>query len=364
MSSDDVSTSDDVSMPSNELDLLILAPVPPPFGGIAVHVKRLVPRLQAAGLRVGVLNHFGSTDDESVVGALNRNPLNYYRLPKRVPARVLHYHHARWSTLIAVAMAKRRTRARYVATFHSGGLRKQLSSRNPVVRRLTIWALRRFEAIIAVNSSISSMLAEHVGHPVVVVPAFLADEGGDSGYDSRTEAFFNLGRTLVVPAYRIHFSKSDVDVYGLDSATEAFIALAPKNPELNLAFFIAVKPTRGKAKRYLSGLQERIADAGLSDRLLVAFELPLSPAFRHDVVILRPTRSEGDALSVREALSAGVPVVATDVVERPSGTVTFRSDDLPGLCAAVLAAIHPSTPPPHPTGGDPWRVTQASLRAS
>jgi glycosyltransferase involved in cell wall biosynthesis len=105
-----------------------------------------------------------------------------------------------------------------------------------------------------------------------------------------------------------------------------------------------MKPTRRRAKRYLSALEQRAADAGLSDRLLVAFELPLSPALRHNVIIVRPTRSEGDALSVREGLSAGVPVIATDVVERPSGTVTFRRDDIPGLCAAVLGVIHASAP--------------------
>ena len=44
------------------------------LGGIAVHLARLVPKLQRAGLNVGVLNHFRSTAMPFVVGALNKNP--------------------------------------------------------------------------------------------------------------------------------------------------------------------------------------------------------------------------------------------------------------------------------------------------
>ena len=61
---------------ASELDILILGPVPPPFGGISVHLSRLVPLLQAQGLNVAVLNHFGSAELPFVLGVLNRNPLN------------------------------------------------------------------------------------------------------------------------------------------------------------------------------------------------------------------------------------------------------------------------------------------------
>ena len=146
------------------LDILILGPVPPPFGGISVHLSRLVPRLQKAGFKVGVLNHFGSTTMPFVVGALSRNPLNYYRLPKKFRARIVHYHHSRWAHLVALALGKGNSSARYVLTLHAGNVEKhfpQLISRKPFVGRITRWALRRFDTVICVNPKIAPLVGQY-----------------------------------------------------------------------------------------------------------------------------------------------------------------------------------------------------------
>jgi glycosyltransferase involved in cell wall biosynthesis len=323
-----------------QLDILILGPVPPPFGGVAVHVSRLVPLLREDGFRVGVLNHFHSRDADFVLGAMNRNPLNYYRLPKKFPAALVHYHHSRWSTLMAVSLGKRRDGTRYVITIHSGELRDQLNSSVPLLQRGTRWALRRFDAIIVVNDKIEALIHEHVAErPVEVLPAFLGGDDDDVRYETATESFLLAGRTLIVPVFRIRFLKDGREVYGIDSAVRAFLALADERPELRLAIFAAERPSGAKAQDYLARLLRQVKEAGLEDRVLVQFGLPLAPAFRHDVIVLRPTRTEGDALSVREGLHAGLPVIASDAVERPAGTITVATDDVSALCAAVRKVL-------------------------
>ena len=317
--------------PLRELDVLILGPIPPPLGGIAAHVVRLVPRLQRAGLTVGVLNHFGSTEPSWVLGALNRNPLNYYRLPKRFPARVVHYHHSHWTMLLAVALGKRGSSSRYVVTSHGNNIARCLDSRNPFVRHATRWAIRRFDAVIVVNPDIKAAIEDRVGAEIEVVPAFLEAPGDELPYEPSIEAFLALGRTLLVPAFRVQLLQSRRDLYGLDLAVDAFSVVAGERPHLRLALFIAERPTGRRPARYLRMLVRRLEEAGLKDRASILFGLPLTPAFRHDVVLVRPTRIEGDAVSVREALHAGVPVVASDVVERPSGTATFATGDVAGL---------------------------------
>jgi glycosyltransferase involved in cell wall biosynthesis len=327
------------SLPSRGLDVLILGPVPPPRGGIAVHVSRVLPQLREAGLEVGVLNHFSSTQADFVLGALNRNPINYFCMPRRIRASVVHYHHSHWAMLLAVALGRPRTGARYVLTLHGNDVPDLLDSRVPMLRQATRWAISRFDAIIVVNPDIRTAIQDYVDPDrIEVLPAFLEAPSDESLYDASVEEFLASGRTLLLSAFRVQFLPDGRDLYGLDLAVDAFEALAAERPDLRLALFIAERPSAMKATRYLRALMGRLEQAGLLDRALVVFDLPLTTAFRHEVILVRPTRAEGDALSVREALHASVPVVASDVVDRPVGTSTFASNDAADL-RRVLAEV-------------------------
>jgi glycosyltransferase involved in cell wall biosynthesis len=342
-------TSDRIS--TLELDILILGPVPPPFGGISMHLLRLVPLLDRAGFRVGVLNHLRSTKAKFVVGALNRNPLNYYRLPKRFRARIVHYHHSRWPHLVAVALGRGNSSARYILTIHAGDIHKhfpQLVSKVPLVSRITVWALRRFDTVIAVDPKIASILEGHLdGQRVEVLPAFLESvpEEPDK-YETSIEAFLDSGRVMIVAAYGVQFLQDGGEIYGLDTAVEAFTNLAREQQDLQLAVFIARRPLWPKGRRHLARLERRLELAGVRDRVLILFDLPLLPAFRRNVVFVRPTRAEGDAVSIREAQRAGVPVVASNVVPRPEDVVSFPVESVPDLCASLRVVLDTQTPQP------------------
>jgi glycosyltransferase involved in cell wall biosynthesis len=333
--------------PAVDFDILILGPVPPPFGGISAHVSRLVPLLTRAGLKVGVLNHFGSTDVPFVVAALNRNPINYFRIPKRFRVRIVHYHYSGWSELVALALARGSSGARYILTLHSGAIYRPLRSKVPTVSRITRWALRRFDTIIAVDPNVASFIQNHIDKQrIEVVPAFL--ESGDdppAGYDAPIDAFLDSGRVLVVAAYGVRFLDDGRELYGLDIVAQAFTTLARDRKDLRLAIFLARRQLGPKPRRHLARLKRRLEQAGLRDRALIVFGLPLPPALRSNTVFVRPTRAEGDAVSVREAQSAGVPVVASDVVPRPSGVVLFPTDDVARLCEALRAVLDHSVQP-------------------
>jgi glycosyltransferase involved in cell wall biosynthesis len=334
----------------DDFDILILGPVPPPFGGISVHLSRLVPLLQEAGFKVAVLNHFELAEPGFVVGALNRNPFRYYSLPRKFPARIVHYHHSRWIHLVAVALGKRNSEARYLITLHAGDIQKhfpQLTSRVPLVSRLTHWALRRFDTVIAVDPEIGAVLRSRLDRQhVEVLPAFLeSSEHEPRTYEQPIEAFLGAGRIVVVAAYGVQFLPDGTELYGLDTAVEAFTTLASDREDLRLALFVARRPSGRKARRHLAMLELRLEQGGLRDRALVVFGLPLVPALRENTVFLRPTRAEGDAVSVREALQAGVPVLASDTVPRPAGVVTFPVGNVEAL-GRMLAGVLDEPPTP------------------
>jgi glycosyltransferase involved in cell wall biosynthesis len=328
---------------ARDLDVLILGPVPPPFGGISVHLSRVAPLLEQAGLRVAVLNHFDSQEQPFVVGALNRNPFNYYRLPRRFRARVLHYHHSRWAHLVAFVLGNGRRDVARILTLHAGDIAKhfpQLTSRTPFVRRITLWALRRFDTIILVDRKVADVIRhEDTGARIEVLPAFVDSAGELPRYEPALEEFLSEGRVLVAAAYGVQFLDDGGELYGLDTLVAAFERLAKEMSDLRLALFVARAPERRRAQRHLEELRRGLAEAGLEERVFVGVGLPLLPAFRDNVVFVRPTRAEGDALSVREAKRAGVPVVASDVVERPAGVTTFPTGDAAMLVSALRTAF-------------------------
>jgi hypothetical protein len=84
--------------------------------------------------------------------------------------------------------------------------------------------------------------------------------------------------------------------------------------------------------------------AGIGDRVLILFDLTLLPALRRNVVFVRPTRAEGDAVSIREAQRAGVPVVASNVVPRPEDFASFPVESVPDLCASLRVVLDAQTP--------------------
>jgi glycosyltransferase involved in cell wall biosynthesis len=88
--------------------------------------------------------------------------------------------------------------------------------------------------------------------------------------------------------------------------------------------------------------EKRVRNAGLEQSILllgdVDHETCLALMSACDV-FLRPTIEDGDSISVREALSLGVPVVASRVGMRPSGAILFRPGDVDEMLAKIELAM-------------------------
>lgn len=328
------------------IDILHVGPYPPPRGGVAVYVQRLVRRLDDIGVHAAVVNHFASSpDDRFVIGTVRRNPVLYWARLRRTRARLVHYHQSRYSTLLAVAHVARKAPQPFVLTVHGHGVSTLLDRRLPPISSTTAWALRQFDAVVAVSDEVAERLAPIVGaERISVIPAYLPphDEPAEAA-DPRTVEFVAAGApTFVASAYRVTLVGAGRDLYGLDTAVEAFLRVAARRPSARLAIFVAMRPKRRREREYVSALLRRVADAGLERAVRVQFGEPLLPALVPGSVFLRPTRSDGDAVSLREALALGVPALASDAVERPQGTVVTPVADAAALAEAMLQVRRPA----------------------
>jgi glycosyltransferase involved in cell wall biosynthesis len=312
-------------------EVLIVGPYPPPLGGVSSHVQRATLALRNAGYTVGVLNHFTSEIDNSpVVGTLRRNPVLYFLKLRKAHGPVVHYHHAgRLSLLLAAALARPKRDGRWLVTIHNHSLTRSLESSRSS-RGLVRWALGRFDQIVAVSPEIGKFLEDHgISTPIMVVPAYVPSRVRRATVfaDWAPTTFFERpGQTLVVAAYRVRCLHKRGDIYGLDVAARTFAALAGERADLKLAIFLSHPPRGRRARRYLRSVLDLIAPE-LHGRVGVWIGERLSPAFGPHVIYLRPTRTDGDSVSVREALESGVPVIASDCTARPHGVTTARLGD-------------------------------------
>ncbi len=340
----------------SEFDVVLVGPYPPPRGGVSAHVARVAKGARERGLRVAVVNHFrGDDPDPLVIAGLHGNPWRYWRVLRAVDGRIVHYHHSRWSTLLAAALALRRRSAATVVTVHGRELEPYLSSRFPGVPPLTRWALRRFDVLVAVSAEVARSLACVGDRRIVLIPAYIPSGDETATLSREAAAFMGMGTPLLTAAYRLSIDRHGQTLYGLETAIGAFTALAERRRDLRLAIFVASPPRSRHEGNLLRRLVAAAGEEDVRDRIAVFFGEPLAPALRHAAIYLRPTLTDGDAVSIREALVAGVPVLASDVVARPPGvrTVELSASAWAGEIERTLTRSIDRPAPPPPAAADP-----------
>ncbi|MHB8875268.1 MAG: glycosyltransferase family 4 protein [Myxococcaceae bacterium] len=326
--------------------VLLIGDYPPPAGGIAIHLAELKAYLQGCGVQTCVLDiGKGGRPAPDVIPA--RGPRQFgLRLAQFLAAGWLAHLHTSgnnrrsWMRALATAAEGLAFSPRPLLTVHSGVCPKYLAA-SAANRLLARAALAGFSKVVAVSPAVAGALeaAGGLGTPPLVLPAFLASQVRPGPPPPGFEKARGRHRVLVAMAH--HPSP----VYGLGLALSALGTAGGRVPGLGLALF---GPGSDSPQVEATALQ--LGVAGQVERF---GELP------HEQVLgllkgcdlfLRPTSADGDSISVREALSLGVRVVASDAALRPEGTVLFPAGSREGLVEALARALE--APPPRVAPAD------------
>jgi glycogen synthase len=324
---------------------------PRPYGGVSVHVAALARALRARGLDVRVLDiGEGGHDCDGVVPA--RGLVRYAAALAEVAAegRLVHVHTnganwKSWLVALAAGRARRRRAPRGVLTLHSGSAPSYLRGR-PERRRLAAAACSGFGRVIAVNDEIAAEL-RGAGVPSARIsvlapfsPAVLEPVDPPPAFQAFRAAHGPLLAAGLLPS----------PIYGVDLLLQAFVALRGRLPRAGLVLF-----GRGSERAELR-----------APGVLGLGEIPhgeVLGVLRACEVFVRPTRADGDSVSVREALALGCRVVASDVGHRPAGCVLFPAGDAAALSACLEPAAAAPRPEPREPGEDPFDAIVAAYRA-
>jgi len=317
---------------------------PPPYGGVGVGVKRLAGLLDSAGRPYIVYNTISDVQIPGRVVSVARCRswwMLKYLATCREPVVIF-----RVSNILAYAagaLLHRLRRKRTCVFFGNMSLLGMARTRpRSFAGRLIRWTLRNADLLVGTSAEICGTLQGlgAAGERVRHIPGFLLPRGevDRAVVDSAIQEFCSTHGPLLLAMAKLTRNQEGQSVYGVDLLLDMMAKLRPAFPKVGLLLLVPYDHdlVAEKWPRLQHEVKVRKL-GGVVYPYLMSEEM--FPLLRHVDVYVRPTRTEGDANSVREAMYLGTPVVASDCAARPDGVVTFSSGDAEALAATVQEVL-------------------------
>ena len=322
------------------MKVLQLGPYPPPQGGIQTHIVALREMLQQKNIECDVIN---LTRHRQPSGDGIYYPSSGFQVFSLLVTRrydILHLHIGGkvWPRQLALGILCSMLPGRKsVLTFHSGGYPSSEEGKSTTRSSFRAAVFRRFDRIIAVNSEIASFF-ERVGVQPArirqISPHSMPQPSKNSvELPPQVESFFRAHRPLLItvgllePEYDLPLQITAIGKVREIWPNAGLLIAGAGSLEMNLRSEITRQP--------------------YAEHILLYGDLPhaatLQAIARSDLM-LRTTWYDGDALSVREAVHFGIPVIATDNGMRPSGVHLIPARNLEALLDRIGHALQEPKP--------------------
>ena len=316
--------------------VLLVGPYPPPHGGISVHVAVARAELDRAGVECRVLNIArdappgGRYIRAGSAARLLAVMVRHARAGWTIHVHTNGHNLKSWAIALLGGLAAR-AGCGGLLTLHSGLAPAWLRGGPRHGRWLARWTCALYDRIIAVSPAIRNAVASLSVFPerLKVLPAFLPARADRGALPPELSEWISERAPLLATA--IFFRPE----YGFDLLLGALAALRVRHPRLGCLVMGSGAPAAEAEARAW------IRRAGLEENVLLLGDVPHAACLalmQTAGVFVRPTREDGDATSVREALALGTPVVASNVGNRPDEAVLFKAGAVEDL-AAKLAAV-------------------------
>ena len=269
--------------------IYIYGPLPPPFGGVSLHIERLLPYLKEAGLKVRVIDQYGRSKAYLVI----------HLCMQMMAGNAIHLHlFSKYLLVLVWLVNKIRRNKKIILTIHNDRL---VGSRG---WRYLIESTGYKHVITVSRRSLSFWNANH--NVAEWIPAFVAP----NVLVSKRNAEETPGTRLVCSVWN-HYEGVIRD-YGLD----VLARLSEKFSFVETVLYVGDPASSSIFEDALPG--ERNYKV-LYGRLLVA-------ELRSGDIFLRLNREDAYGVSVEEALAMGIPAVASSVCQRAKGATVYSSE--------------------------------------
>ncbi|MFB5944269.1 hypothetical protein [Albibacterium profundi] len=298
--------------------LLIMGKLPPPIGGVTIHVSRLLIILRSQDVDC----QFYKLTILTLLG-LPMTLIGY---------KCIHIHSSNPFVRLYSAVICKITNTKSIITFHGNIGRYGPGFKNSI-DKLTIWLASK---PIVLNAN-SFNVAKKINANSELISAFIPPKVES---EILCEKIFQkiklmkLNHNLLFStnAYNMTFDSNGAETYGIVEIIEIF----RMRPEYGL---VVSDPSSAYSK-YFAAKKNNIP----SNILIISEEHSFYKVMELCDVTIRNTTTDGDSLSVKESLYLNKTTLATDVVKRPNGCVTYELGKLDNVINRINENIRTIIP--------------------
>lgn len=269
--------------------ILILGTLPPPVGGVTIYCKRLLEYLNA----LNIPHYF--------VDFKSTQLINVFRLLLKY--KFIHIHTSNsYFRLLVIVFARSRGKNVFF-TFHGNigryGTLKNLCDQLSIKLASKVYVINKSSFKRAKKHNPNTHMASAFLQP-------LKTEALDTQLHQAIQEFLlPYKKVFCTNAFNVSFDKEKQEVYQITKIVQLFA----KHPELALIFS---DPT----SNYIQFLKEKGMEIP-QNVFVINQKHDFNEVLKLSNCLIRYTTTDGDSISVKEALSLGKQVIASDVVSRP-----------------------------------------------
>ena len=296
-----------------KISVLIIGTMPPPVGGITIHLKRFFQinmKSEEFDIFIFDLRKQKIFHAESV--------LELSALPKIfLKSKIFHIHVSNSSKILLAIIAKIFNK-KVIYTQHNSRIKDSATFR---------FFIKLCNKVILVNDKNINFDSSGIKKQKFdTIPAFIEPVNFEKLPPVVQEKINDFDFIIAANCYK-NVMLDGKQLYGFDTLIEAFIRLDEES-KINNSLLVLVDPSN-TMKNIIEAYNFTDSNDNNNEIYFWGDYLDFSSLIQKSNLVVRPTRTDGDALTVREALHFNIPVI------RPDGSILFETGNYVDLSKKI-----------------------------
>ena len=318
----------------NKHYIALIAPFPPPYGGMGVRFEQMANSLEKQGIKVKRIRLRAANSRLSRFVLFFKPALQIFRLKLKI-IHVVTGSIPNFIALVPIFLAAKLSGKKIILS-NGGGYWKREAISHSIRSLLVKLVLKLPNIVICCNTELAEAIS-CLGVPldkIAQISNALPDEKGTRESIPVPEKFTDIREGTETLLLYIGALKP---WYGLLETLMMTASLRQEGHDCTLIALVK----EGGDKEFHSAVLSRTEDLCLGNYFHIFTSVPwaVSAMTESDIFIRATNTIEGDSRAVREALAVGIPVIASDIGNRPDGVCLFKAGDAASMFNAAISVL-------------------------